>query len=113
METLLVEGASRRPSPRPCYRLPRPRVQMRGRFFVEMVRDPWRHRPLLRPWSRVGNFLCRLHVQLEVKGQVVIRYIELEVLCGGASMHDSGVTQWGVYQYPLLWGDDEWLFVGE
>ena len=61
----------------------------------------------------MGHFLFRLHVQLEVEGQVVILYVELKVLCGGASMNDSGVTQWGVCRYPWLWEDGERLLFGE
>ena len=80
---------------------------------AESARDPWRHRPLFRPWSRVGHLLFRLHVQFEVEGQMAIRHIELGVLCAGASMNDSGITQWGVCQYPRLWEYGEWLLVGE
>ena len=50
----------------------------------------------------MGHFLFRLHVQLEVKGQVAIRYVEFKVLCGGESVNDSGVTQWGVCRYVNL-----------
>ena len=111
---MLVGGANRRPSIRPCFRLPRPRVQLRVRFFVELVRVPWRHRPLFGPCSRVGHFLFHLHVQLEVVGQMLIRYIELRVLCGGISAtYDSGVIQWGVCRYPWLWGDGERLLFVE
>ena len=101
------------PSSRSCFRLPRPRVQLWGRFVVEMVRGPWCHRPLFRPWSRVGNFLFRLRVQLEVEGQMPIRYIESEVLCGDTSTNVPGVIQWGVCRYPWLWEDGERMLFGE
>ena len=78
-----------------------------------MVRDPWRHRPLFRPWSRVGRFLFHLRVQLEVEGQMLNRYIELKVLCGDTSTNVSGVIQWGVCWYPWLWEDGERLLFGE
>ena len=79
----------------------------------EMARGPWCHRPLLRPCSRVGHFLFHLHVQLEVEGQMLNRYIGLKVLCGDTSTNVSGVIQWGVCRYPWLWEDGERLLFGE
>ena len=61
----------------------------------------------------MGHFLFRLRVQLEVEGQMVIRYKILKVHSGDASINDSGVTQWGVCQYPWLWEDGERLLFGE
>ena len=44
---------------------------------------------------------------------MLIRYIELRVLCGGTSTNDSGGIQWGVSRYPWLWEDGERLLFGE
>ena len=100
------QGASflwwRRPSPRPCIRLPCQRVQLRGYLFAEIFRSPWCHRPLLRSWPRVGHFLFRKYVLLAVVQQTAIRYMKLKVLCGAVLVNGSGVTQWGVCQYPWL-----------
>ena len=59
------------------------------------------------------HFLFRLRVQLEVEGQMEIRYKKLKVHSGDVSINDSGVTQWGVCQCSWLRGYGEWLLVGE
>ena len=46
-------------------------------------------------------------------GATMNQYIGLEVLCGGTSTNDSGVTQWGVCRYPWLWEYGERLLVGK
>ena len=83
------------------------------KFFAEIVRGPWRHCLLFGPCSRVGHFLFRLRVQLELEGQMPIRYIELRVLCGGTPTSYSGFIQWGSVGIHGCGEDGERLLFGK